>query len=257
MNVKLSVILCSIFIFGVLENLLPFFDYKGSWLKRVATNFSIGLMNAIATSFFTTYILKYIFTHPDKQALFNLIQPVWLGGILSLLVLDLYMYSWHRLMHTWALGWKFHRVHHTDKFMNISTAYRFHLIEVVASNLPKILLIFILGIKAELLLIYELVFAASLIFHHSNYHLSWKIDHFLSHAIITPNYHRVHHSMVLQESNSNYGSILSLWDRLFKTFRYRQNPQDIQLGLIEDQRNLNTWQLIALPWEKNYKNNKL
>lgn len=248
MDWKLTVVLGSIFIFGILENLFPFFHYKQSLFRRVSTNFSLGLVNAIATSLTTTFLLKYVWTQTDWAGLFQFIKQPILLVIISFLLLDIYMYSWHRLMHTLPIAWRFHRVHHTERTMNISTSYRFHAVEVLLSQLPKICLILLFGIAPIFLLVYELIFTINLAFHHSNWAIKFEIDRVLTYLIVTPNYHRVHHSQIIQETNSNYGSILSVWDRLFKSFRYRRNPQNIKLGLIEEPRELNLLKLIRLPF---------
>jgi len=249
MNWKLTAILGSLFIFGILENLFPFFADKKSFFKRISTNFSLGLLNAIATSLTTTLLLRWVWTQTAWIGLIKVsIQQPLIVGILSFLLLDLYMYSWHRLMHTLPIAWRFHRVHHTDRSMNISTAYRFHAVEVLFSHLPKIFLIGLLGITPHILFVYELIFTVSLVFHHSNWALPFKIDSFLTHFIVTPNYHRIHHSQNVKETNSNYGSLLSLWDKIFNSFRTHKNPQTIKIGLREEAREINLINLLKLPF---------
>lgn len=249
MEWKTRIILGSLLIFGILEIIFPFYNFKGNWLKRVGNNFTLALINAIAMSFITKALLfQAANNHLYSPKILQLVNDAGIAGILAILIIDLYMYFWHRLMHDWAIGWNFHRVHHTDREMNISTAYRFHFIEIFASNLPKIFLIWILGIKIEWSLIYEILFAINVIFHHSNWHLSANIDKFLSYIIVTPNYHRLHHSQIIIETNSNYGSLLTIWDKIFQTYRYNNQPETIKLGLIEDQQNLRILDLLKIPF---------
>lgn len=248
MSGKLAVIFGSILIFGILENLFPFFNYKQGLINRMASNFGLGVLNAIAASLTTVWLSKWLQQQTTWHGLFHNIQPIWLVGILSILILDLYMYFWHRLMHTWPLAWRFHAVHHTDRSMNVSTAYRFHAIEVIVSYFPKILLIWILGIAIQPLLIYELAFISVIVFHHSNWALGYQCDRFLSYFIVTPNYHRVHHSQIVQETNSNYASLLSVWDRIFQSFQYRNDPENIKLGLTDEAKKLNLISLLSLPF---------
>ena len=248
MDAKVIAVLGSIFIFSLLENLFPFFQYKQRLSDRIYPNFVLGVLNAIATSLTTVLLLKWVWQQNSWSGLFTGIQTHWLIAILSFLILDGYLYFWHRLMHILPLAWRFHRVHHTDTAMNVSTAYRFHTIEVTFSNLPKIFLIWLLGIKPIYAAIYELLFTIVVVFHHSNWDLPYHIDKWLSYFIVTPNYHRLHHSQVVTETNSNYASILSLWDRLFKSFQYSRNPQSIQLGLIEEPEDLNFVKLLKLPF---------
>jgi len=248
MNIKLTVILGSIFIFGILENLFPFFTYQEGFFKRISPNFGLGLLNAIATNLVTVFLLKWVWQQNVWAGLFHQIQPIWLGGILSILLLDLYMYFWHRLMHTWPLAWRFHAVHHTDLSMNVSTAYRFHAGEIISSYATKIFLIWLFGIAPIHLFIYELAFMVVIVFHHSNWAILYQLDKVLSYFIVTPNYHRVHHSQIVEETNSNYASLLTIWDRIFQSFRYRDNPEDIKLGLSEDYERLNLLKLLTLPF---------
>lgn len=248
MDAKLTAVLGSIFIFGILENLFPFFQYKQSFAKRISHNFALGLLNAIATSLTTILLLKWVWQQNIWLGLFQGIKPLWLVGILSFLLLDAYLYFWHRLMHVWPIAWRFHRVHHTEMSMNISTAYRFHTVEVLLSNLPKIFLILLFGIRPIHAVIYELAFTIIVVFHHSNWHLPYRVDQALSYLIVTPNYHRLHHSQIVKETNSNYASLLTIWDRLFWSFRDSSNPQLIKLGLVEETRELDFLRLLKLPF---------
>jgi sterol desaturase/sphingolipid hydroxylase (fatty acid hydroxylase superfamily) len=236
MGFKLVAIISGIAAFGFLENLLPFFQFKNSLLNRTFPNLLLGLFNFIIISL----ILKFPHTH------FDLIQ----SPLLAFLVLDVYMYWWHRLMHTLPIAWQFHQVHHTDRSMNTSTAYRFHTVEIILSNLPKLFLIWLLGITPNHLLIYEILFALELLFQHSNWYVPLKIDKYLSYLIVTPNYHRAHHSQLVGETNTNYASILSLWDRLFKSYYYPQVPSLIQLGLDGVKEELNVLDLLILPFKR-------
>lgn len=248
MNWKLTAILGSIIIFGILENLFPFFCYKQSLINRISTNFGLGVLNAIAASLTTVWFSKWLQEQTTWSGLFQGIQPTWLVAILSILLLDMYMYFWHRLMHTLPIAWRFHSVHHTDRSMNVSSAYRFHAIEVILSYLPKISLIWLLGIAPNHLLIYELAFMVVIVFHHSNWAIPYQVDKFLSYFIVTPNYHRVHHSQLVEETNSNYASLLTIWDRIFQSFRYSKKPETIQIGLIEEPKELNVLKLLSLPF---------
>ncbi|HEY9605210.1 MAG TPA: sterol desaturase family protein, partial [Allocoleopsis sp.] len=180
--------------------------------------------------------------------LFHGIQPTWFVGLLSVLILDFYRYRWHVLMHQLPLGWRFHRVHHSDQTLNISTAYRLHPFETLLSYIPLVFLIWLFGMNPVYVGIYEIVFSLELIFHHSNYALPLKLDRFLSYFVITPNMHRVHHSQIVEETDSNFGSLFSIWDWVFATRRYHRNTRSIKLGLIEERRQLNIVDLLTLPF---------
>lgn len=246
MNWSWLILPSSLVLFGILEYKFPFYTYKLSWSNRVATNFSLAILNSLLKLLLLTSLSKWVYDH--NTGLFNSIPSPWLVGLLSILVLDSYRYGWHVMMHKLPIGWRFHRVHHTDRAMNISTAYRFHFIEAFLSYFPMFFLIWLFGINLIYVIIYESLFVIDEVFQHSNWALPLKVDRILSYLIITPNCHRVHHSQVVKETDSNYGSLLTIWDRLFGTFRYSRAPKTIKIGLREEPRHLNILDSLALPF---------
>jgi sterol desaturase/sphingolipid hydroxylase (fatty acid hydroxylase superfamily) len=247
MNVKLFVVIVTVASLLILENRFPFFQFKNSLWARIRSNFALGIFNAIASSMFTLTVANYVAIDYPRQGIVTTIESPAIAGILGFLTLDLYMYIWHRAMHTIPLAWRFHRVHHTDRTMNVSTAYRFHPIEILSSSIPKLSLIWWLGISIEVISIYELIFTVIVALHHSNLAIPARIDRLLAWLIITPNYHRIHHSQVVTETNSNYGSVLSCWDGIFKTSTDRLDVINLQLGVSDESRELNIWQMLKLP----------
>ncbi len=250
MEPKSIVLISGIILFGLLEQIFPFFKYQQSLNKRYFTNFILALINVLTLSWIILLLLKYVWQQTEWLGFLHYLNLSWLNLILSFLFLDYYMYVWHRLMHTLPWGWRLHLVHHTDCCMNILTAYRFHTLEVFLSNLPKVFLIYLLGISPTYLLVYELVFTISVLFHHSNLNLPVKIDKILSYLIVTPNYHRSHHSDNFQSIQSNYASILALWDFIFKSRYYPQFPKQIKLGIAQKKQNLDVINLLILPFQK-------
>jgi sterol desaturase/sphingolipid hydroxylase (fatty acid hydroxylase superfamily) len=233
MTVKLVLLITTVASLLILENKLPFFRFQNSLRSRIAANFGLGAINSILASLWTIAFTQFILLPPIDRGLVGAISNPVIAGILSFLIIDLYMYLWHRSMHRLPLAWRFHRLHHTDRSMNVSTAYRFHPIEIISSSIPKLLLIWSLGISSNFVLIYELVFTVVVALHHSNLAIPGVIDRLLSLVIVTPNLHRIHHSQVVAETNSNYGSVLSWWDRIFKTNNDRPDVINIQLGLTD------------------------
>lgn len=246
MDYKTLCVFVSLFLFGTLEIFFPFFADKNNIFQKFSVNFSLGIINILATSLTTTLLLKWIWQPNHQLGILQLIQLPWFATISSFLLLDLYMYCWHRLMHTSSLGWRFHQVHHTERRMNISTTYRFHTLEVITSNLPKIFLVWLLGIQPIPYLIYEIAFTIELVFHHSNWALPSKLDQALSHLIVTPNYHRLHHSEKLRDTQANYASILTIWDQLLGSFHYPKHPEKIRLGLAGQPPDLRLFNLLTL-----------
>ncbi|MCY7366821.1 MAG: sterol desaturase family protein [Chamaesiphon sp.] len=234
MTVKLVLLITTVASLLILENKFPFFRFQNSLGSRVAANFGLGAINSILASIWTIGITQFVVLPQLEFRLVAMIPNPVIAGILSCLIIDLYMYFWHRSMHRLPLAWKFHRLHHTDRSMNVSTAYRFHPIEIISSSIPKLLLIWLLGISSDYVLIYELMFIVVVALHHSNLAIPKSIDQLLGLVIITPNLHRIHHSQIVTETNSNYGSILNWWDRIFRTNNDRPDVINIQLGLTDN-----------------------
>ena len=137
--------------------------------------------------------------------------------VLAFVVLDLAMYLWHGACHRFEWLWLFHKVHHSDESMNVSTGLRFHVGELVLTVLYKSTLIVLFGLSAEMVISIEVIITLFVLFHHLD--ISFQDEHWLSKLIIVPSVHRAHHSMLRAEHDSNYGAVLSLWDRLFGTLK--------------------------------------
>ncbi len=168
--------------------------------------------------------------------LFHSIEaPVWLAFAVTLLALDLALYVQHWATHRIPLLWRLHRVHHSDRDFDVTTAARFHPIEILASMAYKCAVVIALGAPALAVFVFEVGFAVATLFTHANFTLPPKLDHALRTVMVTPDMHRIHHSARVEETNSNYGTALTLWDRLFGTYRARaHDPQDqMTIGLEE------------------------
>lgn len=155
--------------------------------------------------------------------------------VLSFLILDFAIYWQHRLFHRIPVFWRFHKVHHSDQYFDTSTALRFHLIEILFSFIFKAIIVIILGISPFAFLFFEVVLNLSAMFNHSNFKLSSHVEKLLALAVVSPSFHRVHHSILKHQTNSNYGFCLSIWDRVFSSFSaYDCDLQEnIEFGLEE------------------------
>jgi sterol desaturase/sphingolipid hydroxylase (fatty acid hydroxylase superfamily) len=152
--------------------------------------------------------------------LFNWLgMSAWLAGIVGFLLLDLAIYAQHVVFHHVPWLWRLHRMHHADTELDVTSGFRFHPVEIVLSILLKGLVIVLLGIPAGAVLAFEIVLNGSSLFNHANVRLPPGIERVLRWLIVTPGMHRVHHSIVVRETNSNYGFNLPWWDRLFGTYR--------------------------------------
>jgi sterol desaturase/sphingolipid hydroxylase (fatty acid hydroxylase superfamily)/rhodanese-related sulfurtransferase len=158
--------------------------------------------------------------------------PLW-HALAAVLALDFWTYWWHRLNHRVPFLWRFHRAHHSDSHMDVTTASRFHIGEILFSNILRIPLILLLGIHVWEIVLYETALLAVIQFHHANIGLPSRLDQLIRFFIVTPAMHKVHHSRWQPETDSNYSSLLSVWDRIFRSFRLRDDPRAIQFGLDE------------------------
>lgn len=176
-----------------------------------------------------------IWAQESGIGLFNVINmPSLASGVASFIFLDLAIYTQHVVFHKIPMLWRLHRMHHADTDFDVTTGIRFHPLEIILSLLIKIALITTLGIPAIAVIIFEIMLNASSLFNHANLRLPAFIDRNLRLFIVTPDMHRVHHSWHTDETDSNYGFNLSIWDRIFKT--YRAQPKDghdgMTIGLI-------------------------
>jgi sterol desaturase/sphingolipid hydroxylase (fatty acid hydroxylase superfamily) len=145
--------------------------------------------------------------------------PTWLAIAASVILLDLAIYLQHVLFHAVPVLWRLHRMHHADLEFDVSTGVRFHPIEILLSMGIKLGVVAALGTPAVAVLVFEVLLNATSMFNHGNVRLALRIDRVLRWIVVTPEMHRVHHSVVPCETNSNFGFNLPWWDRLFGTYR--------------------------------------
>ena len=143
----------------------------------------------------------------------------WSAFFLSLLFMDLLIYGQHVIMHQISLFWRIHRVHHTDLDFDVTTALRFHPLEIILSAFIKLSFIVLLGAPVIAVIVFEIILNISSMFNHSNIHIPVRVDRILRYFIVTPDMHRVHHSVNKVETNSNYGFNIPWWDYIFCTYR--------------------------------------
>lgn len=145
-------------------------------------------------------------------------MPGWIGGILAFVILDFAVWLEHLASHKVPVLWRIHRMHHSDMGFDVTTALRFHPVEILLSMVWKALVVLVLGPPALAVLVFEIVLNGSAMFSHANVRLPQKTDRLVRRLIVTPDMHRVHHSSVRRETDSNYGFNFSIWDRLFRTY---------------------------------------
>lgn len=218
----------------VLEGVAPEFARRGQRLAHFLRNIALGVMNGliVAALFAAALLAVTEWARERGFGLLNLLElPWWLAWPLAIVLFDFWMYVWHVLNHKIPFLWRFHAVHHSDAELDASSALRFHTGEIVLSSMLRLAVVPLLGMSLAQLLLYELILLPVILQHHSNIRMPARVDRVLRTIIVTPWMHWVHHSQWQPETDSNYASVFSWWDRLFRTFRLRQDPERIELGL--------------------------
>ncbi len=180
--------------------------------------------------------------------------PLWLAVPAAFLLLDLLIWGQHVVMHHVPALWRLHRMHHSDTHLDASTGLRFHPLEILLSTLIKIVAVIALGAPALAVIAFEIALNATSLFTHANIRLPDRTESLLRRLIITPALHRIHHSVIPQETNSNFGFTLSLWDRAFGTFRPapQGDPQTMPLGIEQFRTRREAWldRLLTQPFRR-------
>lgn len=206
---------------------------RRSWLARVLLNLEFSVL---------TYVTAYCLVKPAIVAALDLTTTRGIGLlryfrqgmipelVFSFLFLDLTFYYWHRLNHLWPFLWRFHNVHHLDPDLDVTTAFRFHFVEVAFSTGFRFAQVVFLGISPWAMAFYEVVFQAATFFHHSNVRLPAWLDRLLVRVVVTPHLHEIHHSQRKEETNSNFSVVLNWWDKLHGTIR-REAAGPVTIGV--------------------------
>ena len=220
------------------ESLAPYFDFFRGKLKErsvhLVRNMVMGIINStmIALVFIAAWLWAADLALAKRFGLLYLVElPSWVHALGAVLLFDFWTYWWHRFNHVVPLFWRFHRVHHSDPHMDVTTATRFHFGEIFFSSVFRIPLILLFGAQLWHIALYELIMFPIVQFHHANIGLPDRIDRLLRILFVTPAMHKVHHSRLRPETDSNYTSLFSIWDRLFGSFCLRDDLHEIDFGL--------------------------
>ena len=242
-------------ILWTLEAVIPFLPDRRERVKHSARNITIGAFNAVILTVLYAPILFRLtaWTSNNNFGLLHLVDlPLWVSVISAILLQDAWMYAWHRANHRFPFLWRFHKVHHSDPQMDASTAVRFHTGEILISAVLRLGVIAILGLSLRQVLLYDLLIIPVILFHHSNVQFPEKFDKYYRVLFASPAMHRIHHSPERIETDSNYSTIFSFWDRLARSFRVRENTIGVKYGLREYSGNeTESFQALAsMPFEK-------
>ncbi|HEX6729126.1 MAG TPA: sterol desaturase family protein [Pyrinomonadaceae bacterium] len=215
------------------ESLMPLYGYGKHRLHRALPNIALTVLLVVtnlALSVVTASVAN--FANSKRLGLFFLFSlPSWLTTLFGIMALDLFTYFAHVLMHKTSLGWRFHRVHHSDKEVNVTTAFRQHPGETVWRILWYVLAIATFGIPPWVVVVYLVISTLNAQLEHTNIRLFAPLDRVLRLLLVTPNMHKVHHSREQTETDSNYSNIFSVWDRIFGTYTSTVDFNQLRYGL--------------------------
>jgi sterol desaturase/sphingolipid hydroxylase (fatty acid hydroxylase superfamily) len=208
--------------------------------RALTVSKAVRWANNLGIVFFNSFLLRLlfpaaavgvaVFAAEHGWGLFNYYDlPFWLVAVLSVVAMDFIIYLQHVMVHAVPLLWRLHRMHHADLDYDVTTGARFHPIEIIISMLIKFATIVVLGPPVVAVVIFEIMLNATAMFNHSNVRLPLGLDRVLRLLLVTPDMHRVHHSVEDDEANSNFGFSLPWWDRLFGT--YRDQPRGGHQGM--------------------------
>jgi sterol desaturase/sphingolipid hydroxylase (fatty acid hydroxylase superfamily) len=241
-SLRLFIFIAVLLLMMTLESLSPKRNRQQSRIGRWRTNLSLVLMNSVVLKLLgpVAAITVASYAHNQQWSLLSLLPvelPLWVSIAITVVILDMAIYVQHVGFHKIPFLWRLHQVHHADRDIDVTTGIRFHPLEAVISMLYKCVIVFLLGPTVAAVIVFEIILNASAMFNHANFHMPQWVDRVLRTLIVTPDSHRVHHSDIQQETDSNYGFFLSIWDRIFSTYTPQpiKNHTGMTIGLTEYQ----------------------
>jgi sterol desaturase/sphingolipid hydroxylase (fatty acid hydroxylase superfamily) len=253
--IRLSAFVGMLGFMALWEIIWPRRRLTSSKLRRWAANLSIVMLN--------TFVLRFIFASgaigvasvaaERGWGLFNnLGWPIWLEVLLAVVALDFVLYLQHVMFHAVPAFWRFHMMHHADLDMDVTTGARFHPVEVTLSMAIKLAAVAVIGPAPAAVFGFEVLLNATAMFNHSNVRVPPTVDRLLRWVVVTPDMHRIHHSVLPRETNTNFGFNLPWWDWLFRTYRVVPSlgQEGMVLGLeqFRDPTRLTLAWMLALPF---------
>ena len=261
-QLRLGVFVFVLVLMAGLEAILPKRERTQSRRSRWMANLSLVVINATVLKFLgpISAVFAADYALDNGWGLLNgspVPLPFMLEIILGVVLLDLSIYAQHVASHKIPLLWRFHKVHHADRDIDVTTGVRFHPVEAALSMVFKCTIILMLGPLTFAVVVFEIVLNASAMFNHANVTLPRSLDRFLRCFVVTPDMHRVHHSNIAIETNSNYGFFLPYWDRIFKTYIHQPKGghKHMTIGLSEyqsDKPSELSW-VITLPFKRKFR----
>lgn len=217
--------------------------------QRWFSNLTIVILNTLVVRlFFSTTVVGFAgIVSQNGWGLLNLLDwPNWLAGIAAVVALDFILYLQHMMLHAVPFLWRFHMMHHADLDVDVTTGIRFHPLEIVVSMIIKLAAVALIGASPRAVITFEILLNATSMFNHGNVRMPRGLDRILRWMVVTPDMHRVHHSVIREETNSNFGFNLPWWDRLLGT--YRPAPEKGQMGMTLGLNQFRNPSRLTLPW---------
>ena len=239
----------------VLESARPLRRRLEAASRHIARNLAVGTLSLATLTLVQWPFLLPLTTwaHRERVGLLNLVVlPTWLELALGVLLLDYTLWHWHRINHLWPFLWRFHAVHHIDLDLDASTALRFHFGEMALSAVYRALQVLVVGPSSLALGVWQLLLFVSILFNHSNLRLHLGLERALVRVIVTPRMHGIHHSFYLNETNANWSSLLSLWDRAHGTLVLDVAQDQVPLGVptCRHPRDVTVGRILLRPFER-------
>ena len=255
--IRFGIFLAMFAVVGALEFLRPRRTLQQNRWRRWAVNAGLIVIDVVVQrlTLGAAAVTAAVYAQDHHWGALALLPvPWWAKAVAGFLFLDFAIYLQHVISHALPVFWRLHRVHHADLDLDLTSGLRFHPIEIIVSLLYKVLLVTAAGIDPWVVVVFEAVLNASALFSHGNIRLPDVVDAAMRRVICTPDFHRIHHSIVVDETNSNFGFFLSIWDRLCGTARAvpAAGQLGMTIGLMEyrQQSRLGLLNLLVLPFGK-------
>lgn len=227
---------------------------KFYYFKRIIRNLSLPLVYHVIAKFFVPFsaVGSAYWASNNNWGILNYLNlPSVFKILFSVIILDCIIYWQHRIFHVVDWLWNYHRVHHVDRVLDVSSALRFHPVEFFLSTVIKVFSVIIIGASPEGVILFEIILNGMAMFNHANIKFSTNIDFILRKVIVTPDFHRSHHSNQHTLMNSNFGFNFAFWDYLFGSYRTiaYEDHEKMQLGISEIEQEKSLLELLKLPFK--------
>lgn len=237
------------------ERFAPLRQTVESKLRRVVRNLTVGGISLVLTPLLQALLLQPVASWivRDHAGLLQAVEwPRWIEMAIAIVLLDYMLWWWHWANHRIPFFWRFHLVHHADRDLDTSTALRFHFGELILSIPVRAAQMIIAGVDPQMLWLWQTILFGSILFHHANVRLPLRVERLLVRLIVTPRMHGIHHSDRLEETNSNWSSLLSVWDFLHRTLRLEVPQERIVIGVpaYDSPTDVTIGKMLLLPFRR-------